>query len=148
MTTAVAIMGSIISLIYCSRVGYFLLDAIDTYVNDLALFFTVWFECFFATTLYRWREPVDQLGMVGYLLYNGGYFAAHVIGLLVGHLVNASAGAGTAFGIFAAGALASVFFSKTPTVPAPRFWGRNHFTSRLWYAAFYSVSSNIPPTLR
>ncbi|KAM0322003.1 hypothetical protein ACHAQA_009745 [Verticillium albo-atrum] len=138
VATATAIMSFLISLIYCSEVGFYLLDAIDTFVNDLALFFTVWFESFFATTLYRWRDPVDQVGLVGYCLFNGGYVAAHIIGLLVGHLVSPGAGAGVAFGIFIIGAVLSAVLGKTPTVAAPSFWGNNAFLSRFWYSAFYS----------
>lgn len=144
ISTVVLTCGSLISLLYSSRFGFALLDGIDTFVNDLALFFTVWFETFFATTLYRWRDPVDQIGLVSYALYNGGYFAAHLFGCLVGHLVSPAAGAGVAFGIFILGAVASVVVAKTPTVPAPRFWGNNTFLSRFWYAAFYSVSLQAP----
>jgi solute carrier family 6 GABA transporter-like protein 1 len=128
----------LISLIYCTEFGFFVLDAVDTFVNDLALFFTVWCEAAFATTLYRWRDPVDQIGIASYSLFNGGYFFAHFIGLLVGHLVSAEAGAGVAFGIFIVGTVAATVFGKAPTIPAPGFWGNNVMTSRLWYAAFYS----------
>ncbi|RBQ95861.1 hypothetical protein VDGD_03500 [Verticillium dahliae] len=138
VATAVAIMSFLISLIYCSEFGFYFLDSIDTFVNDLALFFTVWFESFFATTLYRWRDPVDQVGYVSYGLFNGGYFLAHFIGILVGHLVSPPAGAGVAFGIFIAGAVSSAFFGKAPTVAAPSFWGRSTVLSRFWYSAFYS----------
>ncbi|CRK14606.1 hypothetical protein BN1723_016867 [Verticillium longisporum] len=138
VATAVAIMSFLISLIYCTEFGFYFLGSIDTYVNDLALFFTVWFESFFATTLYRWRDPVDQVGYVSYCLFNGGYFLAHFIGILVGHLVNAPAGAGVAFGIFIAGTISSAFFGKAPTVTAPSFWGRSTVLSRIWYSAFYS----------
>ena len=139
ITTVIAVVSLLISLIYCSaKGGFFLLDAIDTYVNDLALFFTVWCECVFATTLYRWRDPVDQVGMVSYLVFNGGYFLAHFVGLLVGHLVSAPAGAGTAFGIFVAGAVGCAVIGKTPTIPAPSFWGGRALLSRIWYCAFYS----------
>lgn len=141
IATATAVGGYLITLLYCTNVGFNLLDAVDMFVNDLALFFTVWCETFFATTLYRWRDPVDQVGLISYSLYNGGYVAAHIVGLLVGHLVNASAGAGVVFGIFIVTAIASTFIGKVPTVEAPAFWGKNAMLSRFWYNAFYSVSS-------
>lgn len=140
VSTGVLVGGYLITLIYCSEFGFYVLDAVDMFVNDLSLFFTVWFETFFATTLYRWRDPVDQIGMVSYCLFNGGYFAAHLIGILVGHLVSPAAGAGVAFGLFIVGAVAASLFGKTPTVTAPSFWGKSPILSRLWYAAFYSVS--------
>ncbi|KAI6365561.1 hypothetical protein MCOR25_005337 [Pyricularia grisea] len=138
ISTVVVICSYLITLLYCTEVGFALLDAIDGFVNDLALFFTVWCECLFATTLYRWRDAVDQVGLVSYSLYNGGFILAHFIGLLIAHLVSAEAGAGAGFGIFIAGALASAFVGKTPTVVAPTFWGNNTMLSRFWYNAFYS----------
>ncbi|KAH6680071.1 creatine transporter [Plectosphaerella plurivora] len=138
IATATAIGAYLITLLYCTEVGFNLLDAVDTFVNDLALFFTVWCECFFATTLYRWRDPVDQTGLISYCTYNAGYVLAHFVGLLVGHLVSAEAGAGAGFGIFIIGIVASTLIGKTPTVPAPGFWGGNAFLSRFWYNVFYS----------
>lgn len=140
IATITAIAAYLITLIYCTEVGFALLDAVDTFVNDLALFFTVWCECFFATTLYRWRDPVDQVGLVSYATYNGGYFLAHFIGFLVGHLVSAEAGAGVGFGVLIIGIAASTFIGKVPTVRPPGFWGNNTLLSRFWYNAFYSVS--------
>ncbi|KAH7347349.1 creatine transporter [Plectosphaerella cucumerina] len=138
VATTVAIGAYLITLLYCTEVGFNLLDAVDTFVNDLALFFTVWCECFFATTLYRWRDPVDQTGLISYATYNAGYFFAHFIGFLVGHLVSAPAGAGAGFGILIIGIVASTLIGKVPTVPAPGFWNKNTFLSRFWYNAFYS----------
>lgn len=138
IATTAAICAYLITLLYCTEVGFWLLDAVDLFVNDLALFFTVWCECFFATTLYRWRDPVDQVGLVSYCLFNGAFVLAHFIGLLTAHLVSAEAGAGVAFGIMIVGALASAFVGKTPTVAAPSFWGRSTPLSRFWYNAFYS----------
>ncbi|KAK7211866.1 hypothetical protein V2G26_019044 [Clonostachys chloroleuca] len=129
--------GSLISLIYCSEFGFNTLDAIDMFVNDLALFFTVWCEIFFATSLYRWRDPVDQIGWIGFGLYNVGYVFAHIIGCLLGHVVDPRVGAGVGFGVFILSTVGSVVLSKTPTVTAPGFWGNNVFLGRLWYAAFY-----------
>lgn len=140
VATACAIVSALISMIYCSEVGFAILDAIDSWVNDVALFFTVWCECYFATTLYRWRDPVNQIGIFSYSLYNGGYVLAHFVGLLVGHLLSPAAGAGAGFGIFIVCAIATATFGKTPTVPAPGFWSRNAWLNRFWYAAFYSVS--------
>jgi solute carrier family 6 GABA transporter-like protein 1 len=38
--TIVTIVSALISLIYCTEFGLQALDAVDTYVNDIALFFT------------------------------------------------------------------------------------------------------------
>lgn len=148
VATICAVVSFLISILYCSEYGFTLLDAVDTWVNDVALFFTVWCECYFATTLYRWRDPVDQIGLASYSIYNGGYVVAHFVGLLVGHLVSPGAGAGAGFGIFIVCSVTAAFYGKTPTVPAPRFWSRNAMLNRFWYAAFYSVSSEIFRKLR
>ncbi|KAL6918987.1 hypothetical protein ACHAPO_009263 [Fusarium lateritium] len=138
ISTSVILLGALTALIYSSEFGFATLDAVDMWVNDIALFVTVWSETYMACTLYRWRDPVDQIGLVSYLVYNGGYVFSLFIGILLGHLVTPAAGAGAGFGIFIACSLISAFVGKAPTVPAPRFWGKNAVLSRFWYAAFYS----------
>jgi solute carrier family 6 GABA transporter-like protein 1 len=138
ISTSVIILGLLCSLIYSSEFGFATLDAIDMWVNDVALFVTVWSETYMACTLYRWRDPVDQVGFISYFTYNGGYVLSTFLGILLGHLVNPSVGAGVGFGVFIACSVASALVGKTPTVPAPRFWGRNAILSRFWYVAFYS----------
>ncbi|KAK2683882.1 Sodium:neurotransmitter symporter [Fusarium oxysporum f. sp. vasinfectum] len=138
ISTSVIILGCLTSLIYSSEFGFSVLDAVDAFVNDVALFITVWSETYMACTLYRWKDPVDQIGFISYFVYNGGYVLSLFLGLLIGHVVSAPAGAGVGFGIFIACALISAFVGKTPSIPAPRFWGNNPILSRFWYAAFYS----------
>ncbi|KAF5672786.1 sodium-dependent serotonin transporter [Fusarium heterosporum] len=138
ISTSVILLGTLTCLIYSSEFGFNVLDAVDMFVNDIALFITVWSETYMACTLYRWKDPVDQIGFVGYFAFNGCYVVALFLGTLLGHLVSPEAGAGVGFGVFIAGAIVSAFFGKTPTIPAPRFWGNNAILSRFWYAAFYS----------
>jgi solute carrier family 6 GABA transporter-like protein 1 len=138
ISTSVIILGALTCLIYSSEFGFAVLDAVDMFVNDIALFITVWSETYMACTLYRWRDPVDQIGALSYYAYNGCYVLALFLGTLLGHLVSPAAGAGVGFGVFIAGALVAAFMGKTPTIPAPRFWGNNAILSRFWYAAFYS----------
>jgi solute carrier family 6 GABA transporter-like protein 1 len=137
ISTSVIIVGCLCSLIYSSEFGFATLDAIDMWVNDVALFITVWSETYMACTLYRWRDPVDQIGAISFFMYNGGYVFATFIGILLGHLVSPGVGAGVGFGVFIACSLVAAFVGKTPTVPAPRFWGNKPILSRFWYAAFY-----------
>lgn len=59
--TAVTNMSALISLIYCTEFGLQALDAVDTYVNNIALFFVVWCECFAATSIYRCRDVANQV---------------------------------------------------------------------------------------
>lgn len=135
----------VISLFYCSELGFYALDAVDTFVNDLALFTTIWAELLFATTLYRWKDTVDQIGLRSWGLYNGGYFFGCLLGYIVGHTVSAEAGAGVGFGIFIVCGVASVLMAKTPTVPPPSVWSKSPLLAKFWYAAFYSVRINILP---
>lgn len=139
ISTSVILLGALTALIYSSEFGFAVLDAVDMWVNDVALFITVWSETYMACTLYRWRDPVDQIGFISYFVYNGGYVFATFLGILLGHLVSPSAGAGVAFGVFIACSLFTAFFGKIPSVPAPKFWGKNAILSRFWYAAFYPV---------
>ncbi|KAH7144586.1 hypothetical protein B0J13DRAFT_675895 [Dactylonectria estremocensis] len=122
--TAVIVVSFLLSLIYCTEFGFYLLDAVDTWTNNLVLLFVVWAELTAATTLYRYRDVCGQVGMVGYLIYSLGYILAMVLGVAVGQAVGPEAGAGTGFGIFILVVIASNLLSKTPDTA--------------WWLAFYS----------
>ncbi|KAM0335144.1 hypothetical protein ACHAQA_000185 [Verticillium albo-atrum] len=138
ISTVIAITSALISLIYCTEFGLQALDAVDTYVNNVALFFVVWCEAFAATTLYRYRDPISQVGWLGFLVFNVGFVTSQALGIGLAYATSPEAGAGIGFGIFIISVLASAFLSKTPRVPAPGFWGGNKFLNRIWWCAFYS----------
>jgi solute carrier family 6 GABA transporter-like protein 1 len=137
VSTGVAIASFLISLIYCTEFGLQALDAVDTYVNGVALFSVVWAEAFGATTLYRYKDSVNQVGWVGYLVYNIGFAAAQALGIGISYATQPGIGAGVGFGVFILSVVASGFLSRTPTVPAPGFWRKNTFLNRVWWCGLY-----------
>ncbi|KAJ4312446.1 hypothetical protein N0V84_009938 [Fusarium piperis] len=136
--TAVVVVAFLLSLIYCTEFGFYLLDAVDTWANNLCLLFVVWCEAVCATTLYRYTDVIGQVGVVGYSLYSAGYIMSMVLGVAVGQAVGPEAGAGVGFGIFVVTNIVAVFMSKTPDAGAPRFWGRNPVLTKFWWLSFYS----------
>ena len=112
--TIVTIVSALISLIYCTEFGLQALDAVDTYVNDVALFFTgsyalsdgigwsanisvVWCETFAATSLYRCRDVANQVGWPSYLIYTIGFAVAQGLGIRVAYGSTPGIGAGVGF---------------------------------------------------
>ncbi|OAL29775.1 hypothetical protein AYO20_09067 [Fonsecaea nubica] len=139
IVTALTLLSFLLCLPYCTEFGYYLLDGIDRWINNVALIFVVWSEVVSATTVYRWSDVVSQTGMPALITYNVGYFGGQIVGVAVAHgAENPAAGAGAGFGLYVLMTTISVIISATPTVRAPRFWGRNVYSSRLWYLAFYS----------
>ncbi|OAG39801.1 hypothetical protein AYO21_06076 [Fonsecaea monophora] len=139
IVTALTLLSFLLCLPYCTEFGYYLLDGIDRWINNVALIFVVWSEVVSATTVYRWPDVVSQTGMPALITYNVGYFGGQIVGVAVAHgAENAAAGAGAGFGLYVLMTTISVIISATPSVRAPRFWGRNVYASRLWYLAFYS----------
>ncbi|KAF4975577.1 hypothetical protein FZEAL_7649 [Fusarium zealandicum] len=136
--TVIIIIAFLLSLMYCSEFGFYLLDAVDTWINNLCLIFVVWAECVSSTTLYRYTDVIGQVGGLGYAIYSFGYILAMVLGVSVAHGATASAGAGTGFGIFILSTIAALLISKVPDSGAPRFWGKNKWLAKLWWLAFYS----------
>ncbi|KAL8405175.1 hypothetical protein RB594_009901 [Gaeumannomyces avenae] len=137
-STIVTVVSFLISLMFCTEFGYGLLDAVDTYVNYLALFFVTWSECFAATTLYRYKDVIDQVGLAPMLTYNGGYVLAQVLGMVVGHMVHPGVGAGFGFGLLLLATAVAVFLAKDPDVSPPGVFAGNRFVRRFWWMAFYS----------
>ncbi|KAK5077864.1 hypothetical protein LTR64_003735 [Lithohypha guttulata] len=138
VVTILVMISFLLSLPYCTQFGYYLLEGIDRWINDVALIFVVWAECVCSTTVYRWKDVTNQVGLLAFTIYNIGYFGGMIFGVAVAHAVSPPAGAGLGFGLYVAGAVASVTLSQTPSSGAARFWARNTYASRFWYLAFYS----------
>lgn len=136
----------LVSLPNCTHFGYFYLDGIDRWINNVGLVFVVWAECVSATTVYRFEDVVDQVGLPAFATYNAGFFGAQLLSLVIGHTVSVPAGAGVGFGVFAVGTVASVLMAKTPSVrPTVRVFHKGGFAAKLYYLAFYSVRCQPNP---
>lgn len=145
VVTILVVISFCCSLPYCTEFGYYLLDGIDRWINDVALIFVVFSEAATSMTLYRWRDVADQTGLPAWITYNASYYLALILGVAVAHAVSPAAGAGVGFGIFIGGSIVATFVAKTPHTHALRFWGRSIYTSRFWYLAFYSVRAQNAP---
>jgi solute carrier family 6 GABA transporter-like protein 1 len=132
----------LISIIYCTQFGFYLLDAVDKWTNDLSLLFMVFCECVAVTCIYRWKDVVSQVGLISYALYNFGYVGGMVLGPAVGHAVSPEAGAGVGFGLFVAGVVSSVLLALTPDSEPPSFFRKNGLLNKFWWLALYAVSSS------
>ncbi|CAL8583961.1 hypothetical protein XPA_009571 [Xanthoria parietina] len=138
VAAVLVVVAFLISLMYCTQFGYYLLDGVDRWINNLALVFVVWSELSLSTTVYRFKDVFTETGKPAWTIYNGGYFLGQILGVAVGHSVSGGAGAGLGIGIYVLGAVISVFLCKTPSAPAPRFWNNNAYLKRFWFLAFYS----------
>jgi solute carrier family 6 GABA transporter-like protein 1 len=139
VATILVFVVFLLSLPNCTQFGYYYLDGIDRWINNVGLVFVVWAECVSATTIYRFEDVVDQVGLPAYVTYNTGFFGAQLLSLIVGHTVSPGAGAAVGFGVFAATMVASLFIAKKPTIkPNVRLFGGKG-DAKLYYLAFYSV---------
>ena len=129
----------LISLIYATEFGFWLLDAIDTHTNNIALFWIVWAECISATLLYRHVDVMGQVGKPAFFTHNGGYLFGQLVGVIVAHMVSPGAGAGVGFGLYIGGVIGSLICARTPDSIAPSFWGRNKWLNKFWWMGLYSV---------
>jgi solute carrier family 6 GABA transporter-like protein 1 len=142
VVTVLTLVSFLMCIPYCTEFGYYLLDGVDRWVNNVLLIFVAWSEVVSATTIYRWSDVVDQTGTLSFYIYNLGFFGAQIFGIALAHGINnPGAGVGAGFGFYIACTVVAVLIAKTPAIKAPRFWGSNAFLARLWYLAFYSVSS-------
>ena len=94
-------------------------------------------------TVYRWRDIVDQTGIVAFSLYNLGFFGGQFFGIVLAHGINnPGAGAGAGIGFYVIFAIISAMIARTPDTAAPSFWNSNVALRKFWFLAFYSVSSD------
>ncbi|KAL4931403.1 sodium:neurotransmitter symporter family protein, partial [Aspergillus undulatus] len=139
IVTILTIVSFLMCLPYCTEFGFYLLDGIDRWVNNICLIFVVWSEVVSASTVYRWQDVVEHTGVYGFACYNFAYFGGQIIGVAVAHgKEDPAIGAGAGFGVYVFFSILAVLISKNPTTPAPSFWGRNVLLSRFWYLAAYS----------
>ncbi|KAF2106895.1 hypothetical protein BDV96DRAFT_506976 [Lophiotrema nucula] len=139
VVTGLTIVSFLMCIPYCTEFGYYLLDGIDRWINNVALIFVVWSEVVSATTVYRWSDVVGQVGLPAFITYNVGYFGGQLIGITIAHgIPNPGAGVGAGVGFYVVLALVSIFIARSPDSKAPKFWNANTFLSRFWYLAFYS----------
>jgi solute carrier family 6 GABA transporter-like protein 1 len=140
VVTFVTVISFLMCLPYCTEFGYYLLDGIDRWVNNVALIFVVWSEVSSATTVYRWKDIVEETGLPAFVVYNVGFFGGQLFGISLAHgISNAGVGAGAGIGFWAVMSIVAVLIARSPDVPAPRFWNANKFVRKFWYLAFYSV---------
>lgn len=138
IVTGLTMLSFLLCLPYCTQFGYYLLDGIDRWVNNVCLIFIVFTEVVSATTFYRWRDVVSQVGKPAFLTFNFGYFGGLIVGIATAHGSGMpGAGAGAGLGLFAVCTVASVLISKAPSIRGPGI-ARNAWLSRLYYVAFYS----------
>lgn len=144
VVTVLTFVSFLICLPYCTQFGYYLLDGVDRWVNNVLVIFVVWSEVVSATSVYRWSDVVSQTGMPAFVLYNVGYLGAQVVGISIAHgLGNPAAGAGAGFGFYIVLSIIASLISNKPDVKAPSFWNKNSYMARFWYLAFYSVSFKL-----
>lgn len=142
VSTTAVLISFLLSLLYCTEFGFYLLDAVDTWVNNMSLVFVVFSECVAATTVYRYKDIAGLVGRPAYLLCTFSYIGSMVLGVVFGHTVSPEAGAGVGFGLFIAGTIGSLILAKAPDSHAPSFWKKNVWLEKLFYLAFYSVSAS------
>ncbi|KAL2376667.1 hypothetical protein RJZ90_007345 [Blastomyces dermatitidis] len=139
VVTFLTILSFLMCLPYCTEFGFYLLDGIDRWINNVVLLFVVWSELVSATVVYRWTDVTSQTGLPAFVTYNIGYFGGQIVGISVAHaLENPTAGAIAGFGLYISSSILSVLLAKTPDIKAPSFWHNNIFLVRFWYLAFYS----------
>lgn len=144
VVTILTVISFLLCLPYCTEFGYYLLNGVDRFVNNVALIFVVFAEVVGSTTVYRWTDVVTQTGLPAFIAYNVAYFGGLIIGISVAHGIGSPpVGVGAGFGFYIVCSLIAVFIAKTPTIRAARFWGGNTFASKLWYLAFYSVCHQL-----
>jgi solute carrier family 6 GABA transporter-like protein 1 len=141
VVTCLTVLSFLMCLPYCTEFGYYLLDGVDRWINNIALIFVVWTEVTSSTTVYRWRDIADQTGVVAFSIYNFGFFGGQFFGVLLAHGIrNPGAGAGAGIGFYVLFAIIATIVARTPNTAAPSFWNKNVILRKFWFLAFYSVS--------
>ncbi|CAI4210783.1 unnamed protein product [Parascedosporium putredinis] len=137
VVTVLTVISFLLSLPYCTQFGYYLLDGIDRWINDVALVFVVFSECVSSTTVYRWKDVVGQVGRPAFIVYNAGYFGGMVLGVVLAHTVSPLLVLESALDF----CRRTRYFHRhrqDPDAETPNLFKRNVYLRRIYYTAFYS----------
>lgn len=155
IVTFLTLLSFLMCIPYCTQFGYYLLDGIDRWINNVMLIFVVWAECVTSTSVYRYSDIIDQTGTPAFAVYNSGYLGGQLVGIVVAHTTDSPGiGAGVGIGIWVLGSVVAVLMAKMTEVAqagAPKAFRANKYLAKFYYLAFYSVSlPNSPnvPSLR
>lgn len=140
VTTGACLISFLVSLMYNTEFGYYLLDGVDLNTNNLVLPAAVFAECYGATIIYRCKDTIGQVGLPAFAIHQFGFVGGLFVGLLLAHQVALEVGLGVGFGMFVVCFLGSLLMAKTPDSHPPGFWSRNSILTRFWWLALYSVS--------
>jgi solute carrier family 6 GABA transporter-like protein 1 len=150
---------------YCTEFGYYLLDGIDRWMNNVLLIFVVWAEVTSASTVYRYKDVISETGKPAFVVYNFGYLFGQLLGIIVAHVTGEPGfGAAAGCGLYVVCAIISIVLAKGAEPLEmrldkhngwivrllKRYWnpdskfgqGVRTVFSRFYYLAFYSVSSS------
>lgn len=142
IVTILTLVSFLMCLPYCTQFGYYLLDGIDRWINNIALICVVWAEVVGSTTVYRWTDVTEQVGLPAFVVYNVGFIGGQIFGIALAHGTgNPGAGAGAGIGFWLVCSIVASIIARSPSSPAPKQWSRPYF-DRFWYLAFYSVRSS------
>jgi solute carrier family 6 GABA transporter-like protein 1 len=78
VATALDVVCFLLSLPNCTQFGYWYLDGVDRWMNNVGLVFVVWAECVVATTAYLYKDVVGQVGLPSFASYNAGYLGGQL----------------------------------------------------------------------
>lgn len=147
VVTVVTIVSFLISLVFCTEFGYYLLDGFDTWLNNFSLVWVVMCEFLGATVIYRYKDVVGLLGWNAYGTWTASYLLSLILGVAIGHSVSPWVGAVVGFLVFFIGLAVAVVLARSPhnaTQGPPAFWSKQVFLEKLYYLTIYQVSITIP----
>jgi solute carrier family 6 GABA transporter-like protein 1 len=146
VVSVVVVLSFLISLIFCTEFGYYLLDGFDTWLSNFALNWVVMCEFLGATMVYRYEDVVGLLGWNACLVWTASYLLSLILGVAIGYSVHPGAGAGVGFGIFFLGLGIAIALAHSPRHTAmgpPKLFAGNAILQKLYYLAFYQVSASF-----
>lgn len=147
VSTTVILVSFLLSLPFCTEFGYYLLDGVDTWLNNFALVWVVMCECIGATIVYRHKDVAGLLGWPAYLINTCGYILALVLGIAIAHAVHPGAGAGVGFGLTFLSLAVAIVVARTPDSHPPMFWKRSVILEKIYYLCFYQVRRSYHPSI-
>ena len=116
------VTGFMIGMVYITEVGLYAIDAVDYFLNNIAIVFTGMMECVGAAFFYKFHEVKHRVGLQSIVAFDAFFSVGLLVGAGVGFGVNPIVGVLLGLGLILLGLAIALFVGKKDLSYSEKLW--------------------------
>jgi solute carrier family 6 (neurotransmitter transporter, GABA) member 1 len=122
IVAVICTIGFLIGTMYITEVGLYIIDAVDYFLNNIAIVFIGMMECVGASFFYKFHEVESRVGRTSIWLFDLLFASGLIVGCGVGVGLNPLAGLFLGSGLISLGIGLSMFFANPELSFKQQLW--------------------------